>query len=271
VSSYLGTDKENYRWHFLIKNHRDLDDYDPIIRMTSVLGLRGQALDQGIARTLDVAEWMASFAIGSTHGTGDNWINGSSHNALFYHRPTDDKVLFFLHDLDYTNGTMQLKANSVLRTITTSPHWNRVFYSAVYGFLQVSYNRAYMSFWATHYAARLPEQSWSSWLSYVDTRSKNVLSQITTALPSRVPFDVTSAGRVSSQQGLVRVQGRAWVDVHEIRLDDANRVLDPTWVDLVTWQADVPVEVGRSVITLEARDWLGNPAGSETILIESKP
>jgi hypothetical protein len=267
VTTYLGPDKENYRWHFLIKNHRDLDFYDPIIRMTYVLGLGVQALDEGIAQTLDLGEWIGSFAMGATQGMQDNWISGSSHNALFYHRPTDDKVLFFLHDMDYTNGNMQLKANGILQTITTSPHWNRVFYSTVYGFLQTSYNRAYMSYWANHYAARLPEQGWSSWLSYMDTRGQNVMNQVTAAVPSRVPFDATSASRVSLQDGLARVRGRAWLDVHEIRLSDTHVVLDLTWIDLVTWQADVPVETGQSSITLEAHDWLGDPVASDTILV----
>ena len=94
------------------------------------------------------------------------------------------------------------------------------------------------------------------------------MSQVVAAVPSRVPFDVTSATRASAQGGLARVQGRAWLDVHQIRLADANGVLDPAWIDLLTWQADVPVESGRSTITLEARDWLGNPAGSDTIAIQ---
>lgn len=268
VTTYLGPDKEDYRWHFLIKNRRDLDLYDPIIRMTSVLGLSGQALDEGIAQTLDVGQWIASFAVGATHGVQDNWISGASHNALFYHRPTDDKVLFFLHDMDYTQGGMSLKTNAVLRAITADPHWNRVFYSTVYGFLQTSYNRGYLSYWAAQYAALLPEQGWSSWLSYMDTRGRNVMNQVTAAVPAYVPFDVTSAARGLSPDGLARVQGRAWLDVHEIRTAATGAALDLTWVDLVTWQADVPVDTGQSAITLEAYDWLDGRAGSETIPVQ---
>jgi len=268
VTTYLGPDKEDYRWHFLIKNHRDLDFYDPIIRMTSVLGLSGQAFAQGIAQTLDVGQWIGSFAVGATHGVQDNWISGASHNALFYHRPTDDKVLFFLHDMDYTQGGMSLKTNPVLRAITADPHWNRMFYSAVYGFLQTGYNKEYMSFWAGHYAARLPEQDWSSWLSYMDTRARNVMNQIQAAVPGRVPFEVTSAARSSPQDGLARVRGRAWIDVRQIRVADTRAPLDLTWTDLVTWQADVPVDTGQSAITLEAYDWLDGRVGRQTIPIQ---
>ncbi len=46
VSDYLGEDHEKYRWHFLIKNNREQDNYAPIIRMTQVLGRSGAAFER---------------------------------------------------------------------------------------------------------------------------------------------------------------------------------------------------------------------------------
>ena len=68
VSDYLGEDREKYRWHFLIKNNRDQDNYAPIIRMTRTLGLSGSAFEQAVDQYLDVPEWLRAFAIGSTVG-----------------------------------------------------------------------------------------------------------------------------------------------------------------------------------------------------------
>ena len=101
VTDYLGTDKEKYRWHFLIKNNRDMDDYGPVIDLTRTLSLSSSAFAAAVPQTIDVDQWLRAFAVGSTTGVGDNWISNSQHNAMFYFRPTDKRILYFLHDLDY--------------------------------------------------------------------------------------------------------------------------------------------------------------------------
>ena len=40
-----GADKEAYRWNFLIENHRDADDYTPMIGLAKTFSLSGTALD----------------------------------------------------------------------------------------------------------------------------------------------------------------------------------------------------------------------------------
>lgn len=37
--------------------------------------------------------------VGSSCGICNNWISGAQNNGLFYHRPSDDKMFFFLHDV----------------------------------------------------------------------------------------------------------------------------------------------------------------------------
>lgn len=233
VSDYLGEDREKYRWHFLIKNHRDQDNYAPIIRMTRALGLSGSAFEQAADQYLDVSEWLQAFAVGSTAGVSDNWVSGSSHNALFYHRPTDDKVLFFLQDLDYYNSSMPLKSNSTLRKLTQTPQWDRVFYGCVYDFLTTSFNRRYMARWAAHYATLLPEQPWGNWLNYIDNRHTNVMAQVLSSVPSQVPFEVLAvSGRT--------VIGRGWITVQQIRLLETGVPLEVVWQDWTMWQAQLP-------------------------------
>jgi hypothetical protein len=233
VSNYLGEDREKYRWHFLIKNHRDQDNYAPIIRMTRTLGLGGSAFEQAADQYLDVPEWLRAFAVGSTVGVSDNWISGSAHNALFYHRPTDDRMLFFLHDLDYYNTSVSLKSNSTLRKLTQTRQRDRLFYGCVYDFLTVSFNRQYMTRWAGHYSTLLPEQPWANWLNYIDNRHANALAQVLSAAPARVPFSVLGvSGRT--------VTGQGWITVQQIRYLETDTPLEVVWLDWTTWQAQLP-------------------------------
>ena len=233
VSNYLGEDKEKYRWHFLIKNNRDQDNYVPVIRMTRVLGLSGSAFEQAADQYLDVPSWLRALAIGSTVGVSDNWISNSAHNALFYHRPTDDRMVFFLHDLDYYNASVSLKSNSTLGKLTQTPAWNRAFYGNVYDFLSVSFNREYMAYWTTHYAQLLPEQSWSSWLNYINSRHANALEQVLSAVPAHVVFRVlTKSGQTLSGQG--------WINVQQVRHIETDTTLAVSWQDWITWEAVLP-------------------------------
>lgn len=233
VSDYLGEDHEKYRWHFLIKNNRDQDNYAPIIRMTQILGRSGVAFEDGVEQYLDVPEWLRAFAIGSAVGISDNWISDSAHNALFYHRPTDDRMLFFLHDMDYYDGSMSLRTNSMLRKLTQTSQRSRMFYGYVYDFLTVSFNREYMSYWVNQYKTLLPEQSWDSWLNYIASRHANAMAQVLSAAPAQVPFKVLSvSGRT--------VTGQGWITVQEIRLQETDSPLDVTWQDWTTWQLELP-------------------------------
>ena len=234
VSDYLGDDKEKYRWHFLIKNHRDQDNYAPIIRMTRILGLSGSAFEQAIDQYLDVPEWLRAFAVGSATGVGDNWISDAAHNALFYHRPTDDRMLFFLHDMDYAfNSSASVKANSTLRKLTQTLPRNRAFYGCLYDFLSASFNRQYLARWAGHYSELLPEQPWNSWLNYIDSRHANAMGQVLSAVPARVPFEIL----MMSDRTLT---GRGWITVQQIRHLETDTVLDVLWRDWTTWEIQLP-------------------------------
>ncbi len=256
VSQYLGEDKELYRWHFLIKHHRDRDDYDPVIGMTRVLGQSGSAFAQAAAESLDVASWLRAFAIGSAVGVTDNWLSGSAHNALFYHRPTDDRMVFFLHDLDYYSTGVSLKSNSTLQKLTQNFAWNREFYGNVYDFLMESFNREYLGYWADHYGRLLPEQSWNSWLSQFDRRHDSALGQVLAAAPAEVAF------RILERSGQT-VRGEGWIHVKEIRHAETEAVVEVSWQDWTRWEANLPEGVTSG--TLRAYNSAGRQVGTAAI------
>jgi hypothetical protein len=234
------------------------------MNMTYSLSRSGSEFFSAIEQALDVDEWMRSFAVGSTYGPSDNWITGSGHNALFYHRPTDDKILFFLHDLDYTRVSASIKSNSILRKITANPHWDHIFYGYVYDFLQTSFNREYMSYWADHYKSLLPEQSWSSWLNYIENRHNNVQQELQRALPDEIPFQINTVSVTIDNNRPARVQGQGWINVRWIRIVETGTVLDVTWDSLTQWRGDIYIEQVPGTYTLEAYDSQGNILGTDT-------
>jgi len=258
VTDYLGTDKEKYRWHFLIKNNRDVDDYGPVIDLTRTLSLSSSAFAAAVSQTLDVEQWLRAFAVASSTGVGDNWISNSQHNAMFYFRPTDGRVLYFPHDMDYAyQQNKALESNDVLRKCLQTPTWAHAFYAYVCSLLQVSFNREYLSDWASHYAQLLPEQGWSGWLDYIDGRSQNVMSQLMAKAGPPIPFVVTSpaGGIVPSITTLL--QGRGWIDVQDVRLVETGQPLLLTWSNLTTWEARLPADLVPGPYTLGAYDSQG--------------
>ncbi|MCP4610845.1 MAG: hypothetical protein GY845_19220 [Planctomycetes bacterium] len=265
INTYLGQDKEDYRWHLLIKNNRDEDNYEPIMNMTYALSRSGSEFFSAIEQALDIDEWMRSFAVGSTYGPSDNWITGSGHNALFYHRPTDDKILFFLHDLDYTRVSASIKSNSILRKITANPHWDHIFYGYVYDLLKTSFNREYMSYWADHYKSLLPEQSWSSWLNYIENRHNNVQQELQRALPDEIPFQINTVSVTIDNNRPARIHGQGWINVCWIRIVETGTVLDVAWDSLTQWRGDIYTEQVPGTYTLEAYDSQGNILGTDTV------
>ncbi|MFC1781474.1 lamin tail domain-containing protein [Planctomycetota bacterium] len=271
VDSYLGQDKEDYRWHLLIKNNRDEDNYEPIMNMTYVLSRSGSEFFSAVEQALDVDEWMRSFAVGSTYGPSDNWITGSGHNALFYHRPTDDKILFFLHDLDYTRISASIKSNSILQRITTNPHWNHIFYGYVYDFLQTSFNREYMSYWADQYKSLLPEQSWSSWLNYIENRHNNVQQQLQQVLPPEIPFEISTVSAAIDRNSQGRVEGQGWINVNWILIVETGTILNATWDDMTHWYGYIDTEQVPGTYTLEAYDSQGIFLGTDTVQLVLSP
>jgi len=255
VTDYLGTDKEKYRWHFLIKNNRDGDDYSPMIELTRTLSLSAGAFVSAIPRTIDIDQWLCAFAVGSAYGIGDNWISNSQHNAMFYFRPTDARVLYFLHDLDYAyQQNRPLESNDVLRKLLQTPTWAHAFYGYVYAFLQTSFSRTYMSIWASHYAGLLPEQGWSGWLDYIDARNQNVMAQVMAKAGRPVPFAITTPAVTILPTRSTVVRGRGWIDVQEVRVLETGQTLALDWSDLTTWEAHVPADLAPGLYTLAAYD-----------------
>lgn len=266
----LGTQPELYRWHWLIKNNRDEDNYTPLVEMVTQYGQPASA--QYLAKMdqlIDVDQFLRAFAVQSLCGLNDNYSTGAQHNAIFYQRPEDGRFLYFPWDMDWSfvrGATSSLTPNGDLQKLLTSEANRRAFYGHIHDICHSTFNSSYLSPWANHYDCFLTgSQNLSGFLSYINQRSSYALSQVSSEIPP-VDFALTTPNAATSQSALT-LEGSGWVNVREIRLVGAASPLAVVWTDSNTFQVQVPVIPGTNTYTLEGYDFDGQLLGSDSIEI----
>ncbi len=263
-----GDDKENYRWFFLKKNNRELDDFAPIIAYNKRFSLSGPAFERGLEDVVDVDGWLRGMAYAVLSGAGDNAGAGSAHNGMYYAHP-DGRVMFLPHDMDFQFDTSRsIFANPECAKLTADPARKRIYLGHLNDIISTTYNGRRMSTWTRHLATFDPGQDWAGHLSYISSRSDNVLAQITGQIPS-VPFAISGTSPMSVSFSPAIVSGDGWVDVREIRLAGSSVPLALTWTDGDSWRVVLPVSPGEQVYTLEALNFSGAVIGSDSITVDN--
>ncbi|MFT5681298.1 MAG: hypothetical protein ACI8RZ_002204 [Myxococcota bacterium] len=272
----LGDDREDYRWNYLIKSSLREDNYDPIIDLCQTFSLSDEAFLKQSDAVIDVEQWLRAFAFATLSGATDQYGGaGSQHNAQFYVRPEDGRVLYFPHDLDYfSSASMSVVANGDLSRLLEDPINLRSYYGHLNDIIGLSYNTDYLAPWCEQLAELLPGQDFESHCQFIGERADWVLSSSSESVLARFPavdFHITTGGgedlNVSALE--VTLEGEAWVDVREIVLEGEAGPLALTWVDEQTWQVTVPLEAGDNDLTLVATDLSGAIVGSDAILVTS--
>ena len=264
----MGVDPERYRWFFLNKINREADNYTPIINYCKQFSKSGTAFEETVNSTVDVDVWLRGMAYAVLSGAGDNAAAGDQHNGVYYARP-DGRVIFLPHDMDFSFDTgRSIYANPQCATLTSAPARRRIYLGHLHDIISTTYNNTYMAQWTTHFATLDPAQPWSSHLSYMTTRSNNVLSQISGSIPS-VPFAITTASPLQVASTTATVNGNGWVNVREIRLAGSTTPLTVTWTGNSTWQAIVPAPPGQTTVTLEAVNFSGVVIGTANIVLNN--
>jgi hypothetical protein len=270
----LGDDKEAYRLPFIIKNNRWRDDYRGLIRFAKVFGLSGAEFDAKIGDVIDVDQWLRAFAFGTLSGAVDNYAAGSQHNGDFYVRPSDGRVLYFPHDLDFYGGSPQspVVASGDLAKLIAAPERARAYYGHLYDIISTSYNGAYMAYWSDHLGELLPAQDFAGHLQFITARAAWVLSAAPNAVMKAIPkvaFEITTGGGapVSVTTSTVTLDGIGWIDVAEVQRAQPKASIALTWMSQTAWQATLPVSCGANTISLDAFDRHGQPVGSDALSV----
>ena len=254
----LGTDKEAYRWHWLISNREEADDFSALIPFLTAYGRTNDAQYYTDTNTMiDVSEWLRAFAMETLFGIGDNYATSSQHNFYNYRRPSDGRWIFFPYDMDFTfnnDPTSSMFPNSDLVKLTGNAANLRTYWAHVRDICQTSFSSSYLSSWAQHYNNFVSEDL-TQYMSYVDTRRAYALAQLGSAVPT-VPFAITTPNGTAPVP-TVTIAGTAWVDVAQLRLAGSSVPLTVTWTSPSAWQSNITIAPGTNVITINAYDSLG--------------
>ena len=267
---YLGDDEEVYRSHLLIRNNRDRDDYSRIIEAAKAISNTSN-LVEATADVIDVDQWARTFALQSLTGAADVYTRGGlHHNILFYVRPSDDKLLAFPWDWDFafTASTSQglIGTAGTGGRLMNQPSVRRLYYGHLLDIINTTFNNVYLDRWIDHYG-EVAGQRLSSIKSYVRARGNFVRGR----LPDEIQFEITSNNgmEITTDERSVTLQGNGWIDVREIKRNEATEPLVVEWLNDSTWQAVVPLEAGVNQIALTATNHQGNIVGTDSIQVTS--
>ncbi len=268
----LGSDKEDYRWFYLLKNNRSADPFDDLIDFAAAFGDTAN-----LHEVIDMDVWLSSFAIVDASGAGDNYgDDGFEHNAMFYIRPSDGKMLYLPHDMDLGYSVSNpIIGNSDLSRMLTVPAYERLYYGYLYHLATTSYNANYMSRIADNFGQLLPEQPFSSHLSYIGQRSNYIFDQIDLRVAPQYDFAVTGPNLVVAG-AFAAIHGTAWIDMKELYLDGIDEPLELDWTlsgsgtsKQFFFTATVPVEPGVNNLTFRAYDFQNRLIATHNMTVTS--
>jgi hypothetical protein len=266
----LGDDEEDWRWSFMLQNNLDADDFAPILDLGQTFALSDEDFLSSVGEVIDVDQWLRAFAMATLAGAVDNYGgDGSWHNARFYARPEDGRVLYFPHDLDFFGSSqMAVVGNGDLARLLQDPANERVYYGHLHDLIRRAYTTDYLAPWCDQIGGLLPAQDFGSHCQFVDDRAAWVTGGASNAITTRYPhvgFAITTGDGADFSTGApsVTLEGTGWIDVRTIRLDGA--ALPVIWTRDDTWQVEIPLEVGDNTLTLVAEDFAGLEVGRDTI------
>lgn len=265
-----GADQEPYRWGFQIRSQRRTDSYTTIIRLNRAFALSGMAFQNEIEASIDVDQWMRTWALMGLYGNDDQYGRLWHHNWRLLPRPTDNRLLALPWDLDrsFNLGTttpLTPTAGNITRLFSIGA-FKRSFDSHVLDLVNSTFNTTYLTPWTTHLST-VTGQDFSSLASYVGSRSAFALTQ----LPAAVSFAITTNGGAdfTTAANTATLTGTGWVDVHRIERSGQATPLPVSWTGANTWTISIPLVSGANAITLNARDQRNTLTGTDSITITS--
>ena len=271
----LGTNKEVYRWHWLIKNAHGDDDYSGVLNMTTAMDqvAGSAAFKTQTAQYMDVNGWLRAAVPANLFGVTDNYlgVGTSQHNTLVFF-PPGGKATLIPWDLDFlsqSNSSSSLTTGGDITKFIADPVNGRLYYGHMLDILNRSFNTAFLTRWATHYTTFGTDDMTTS-LTFLNARASYARTLLEGA-SSPIPFTVfarTSSNNVTVATPFATVSGVGWINVAEIRLQGSAQELAVTWTGSNTWTLQLPIAAGTRTYTLVPYDnngvQLGNTASGGT-------
>lgn len=267
----LGANPESYRWFYRHENNTEQDDPSAMMAVTRAFAKSGAAFDAEIDPLIDNDEWMRTMAFESLCGISDVFSRDNGHNANFYQRPKDGKMLLLPWDWDFSfvqATTAPLWGSRAISKLIQRPHNLRRFYGHLQDIMGTTFNTAHMAYWTNHYDNFTPGQDYSAILTWIGQRATFVQSQI----PAATLWAVTTApaNEALISNGSVMFAGTAPYIYSSVRFESPGcDPVEAAFSSLSNWSATVPVILGRQVISLRVYDPRGNliPAASQDFTV----
>ena len=259
----LGPDKEIYRYNFMIKNHRDVDDYSRLIALGKAWSqpAGSAALDAQSRALMDIDQWMRAYALLSLCSVGDTYSFGNNHNFFTYSRPSDGRFLFFPWDMDFafTRGASgALVGDQNVAKVVSLPANLRLLYAHMLDIINVSFNTNYMTYWVNHYATLAPGQNYvASSLNVIRDRVPFARGIINGATGTN--FTVAGTNFISTANNLVTLTGTAAAQVRTIKVNGVEYPVTWGTNSLSAWRLVLTVTEATNVLNIVAEDIHGNP------------
>jgi hypothetical protein len=255
-----GTFKEDYRYNYIIKNHRDTDDYAQWIALARPWSLTGAALDAQTKQLMDINEWMRAYALVSLCGIGDMYTFGNNHNWMTYIRDDNHKAIYLPWDMDFsfTQGSgAALIGNSPagvnFNKIVNLPANLRCFYAHILDHIDTTFNTTYMNYWLAHYGP-FAGQSYTDRAPYIQARGDFARTTIINA-GGLADFTIAATNVTVNGSNFVSFSGTAPVTMKTITIGGGEYPI--TWSSLNSWTLRVPVNTPMTnlqIITYDLHD-----------------
>jgi hypothetical protein len=265
----MGDDKENYRWTYLTKNSEQKDDYSRVMAMAGCL-TRAARLRRRGWRGSGRRSMVAGAGLFLRQRGGGLVFRQFLHNGQFYARPSDGRMLYFPHDMDFSfSATRPIFTNTELQKLTVDPARRRAYLGHLHDVCTTVFNQSYMAAWTATTVPCCPMRTFPGHLNYINTRSNYILNAINSRSPRWAsPSPPTAVLRTfSTEDTPVTLAAGLGSNVREIRLAGATSPLGVKWTSTTSWEALVPVGAGANTVMLEAVDLSGQVVGTDSIVI----
>jgi hypothetical protein len=267
-----GSDPEAYRWGWQIRSQRRDDDYAALVRLNRAFALTGAAFASEIEATVDVDQWLRTWAVMGLYGNDDQYGRIFAHNWRLYQRPGDGRLIALPWDLDRafnlgTTAPVEPTAFAITRLFGV-PAFHRAFDSHVLDLVRTTFNRDHLAAWIDHLGLVTGETAEFAGLpAYVAARANHALA----TLPASVPFAITTNGGAdfTTAAATVTLAGSGWSEVATVTRQGAATPLPLTWTGPTTWTTAVALNSGVNVVALTARNPQGVVVGTDQIAITS--
>ncbi|MBN8458359.1 MAG: lamin tail domain-containing protein [Verrucomicrobia bacterium] len=267
-----GSDKEAYRWGWQIRNRRRDDNYAPIVRLNRAFALTGNDFTEEFEATVDVAQWMRTWAVMGLYGNDDQYGRLFAHNWRLYERPTDGRLVALPWDLDrafnLATSSPVPPTGFEIADVIANPAYKRLFDSQMLDLVRTTCNADYLTPWIAHFGVVTGESAeFAGIAAYMSGRAAQAIS----SLPQAVPFAITSHGGAdfTVATSSVVLQGTGWSDVASIGMAGVAVPLDVLWSGPTAWSAVVALNGGANNIVLTARNPQGVVVGQDAVTVTS--